>query len=52
MGQQLKALVALVEGLGLAPGTFMAAHNRLQLQFQGRHVRHACGTHTSIQAKH
>ena len=49
MGQQLRALAALVEGLGLAPSTFMVAHNRLQLQFQGHQ---ACMWYAYIQAKH
>ena len=35
MAQQLRALTALAKGLGLGPSTCTAAHNCLQLQFQG-----------------
>lgn len=33
MAQQLKALVALTEGLGLVPGAYMVAQNHLKFQF-------------------
>jgi hypothetical protein len=35
MAQQLRALPALAEDLGSIPATHRAAHNCLQLQFQG-----------------
>jgi hypothetical protein len=35
MAQQLRTLVALIEGLGLVPGTNMLIHNHLSLQIEG-----------------
>lgn len=35
MGQQLRALAALLENSGLIPGAHIAACNQLQLKFQG-----------------
>jgi hypothetical protein len=35
MSQRLRALAALPEDTGSIPGTHMAAHRHLQLQFQG-----------------
>lgn len=35
MAQQLRALGPLPQDPGLSPSTHMAAHNQLELQFQG-----------------
>jgi len=45
LAQQLRALAALPEDLGSIPNNHIAAHNCLQLQFQG--IQHP---HTDIHA--
>lgn len=60
MTHQLRALAALTEDPGTVLHTHMAAHSRLELQFQGFQckllisvgTRQVHGSHTCIQARH